>query len=606
MKTVIVGGGRGCRAILELLAAGHLRELALDVVAVADLDDEAPGIAFARERGIATLTDYREALAVPDLRVVIELTSDHDLLDEIYHRVPAGVRVIDHESARIFWDLINIERQLKDELRLRAALEEELANDRERMQGVLDALPDIVIVLDPDKRVRMTNRRFSLACGVDPADAVGKGCRDIFCTAGSDPHADSCPFDEAVQRRRPVSRIIERQPPNQGFFEVTACPQFDRDGRLAEVVETHHPVTERILLQREVERSERTFRQFIEQAQDIISIKDRNGRYLVVNPMSAGLFDLQPADCVGKTAAELYEPEVARTIYEHDRLVMESREHASFDETYRINGREYQLEVTRFPIFDYNGEVDGVCTIARDVTEQRRLQTQVLQSAKLAAVGKLAAGVAHEINNPLTGILAYAEDLRDDAGPSDERREDYEVIVRETLRCRSIVRNLLDFARQESPIFQTADLREVVTKTLPLVERLPRFHDIGLQIEQHASPLPVDADSRQLQQVLLNLLMNAVEAMDGVGRLRVQSYRRADRGVIAVADSGPGIPVQDRARIFEPFYSTKATAGLGLSLSWSIVERHDGALELGESELGGAEFRVVLPLVSAEREECDP
>jgi two-component system nitrogen regulation sensor histidine kinase NtrY len=100
--------------------------------------------------------------------------------------------------------------------------------------------------------------------------------------------------------------------------------------------------------------------------------------------------------------------------------------------------------------------------------------------------------------------------------------------------------------------------------------------------------------------------MNAVEAMDGVGRLRVQSYRRADRGVIAVADSGPGIPVQDRARIFEPFYSTKATAGLGLSLSWSIVERHDGALELGESELGGAEFRVVLPLVSAEREECDP
>jgi two-component system NtrC family sensor kinase len=227
------------------------------------------------------------------------------------------------------------------------------------------------------------------------------------------------------------------------------------------------------------------------------------------------------------------------------------------------------------------------------------LQDQVTQSAKLAAVGKLAAGVAHEINNPLTGVLAYAEDLRDEAAPGDERRADYEVIIRETLRCRAIVRSLLDYSRQEEPVFQTGDLSDVVRKTITLVEKLPNFRDIDLRVDLGRVSLPVDADHRQLQQVLLNLIINALDAMDGDGIIAIQTGHEASKAFVSVSDSGPGIPDQQKSRIFEPFYTTKATTGLGLSVSWGIVERHRGTIELRDSRLGGACFRIVLPLVRA-------
>ena len=494
MRTVMVGGGRGCRAILKLLQAGHLRELQMEVVGVADPDPEAPGLVYARETGLQTLADYVEAIELPGIELVVELTGDVGILADIYHRLPLGVRVIDHASARVFWDVMAMEQSLREELVARAELEQKLESDRARAQHILDSLPDIVIVLDKDRQILQANARFSDTCGVPLSEAIGRGCRDVFCNASLDPQRvgrEGCPFDEAVAQGHPVASIVERHQPTHGYWEVTASPQYDAAGNLVNVVETHHPVTKRILLQREVEQSERRFRQFIESAHDIISIKDKQGRYLVYNPASAALFSRDPLEFIGRTAEEIYEPEIARTITGHDREVMEQREHRTFSERYIINGKEYVLQTVRFPLFDFEGHVEGVATIARDVTQEHELQQQLLQSAKLAAVGKLAAGVAHEINNPLTGVLAYAEDLRDDVAPDDPRRADYEVIIRETLRCREIVRNLLDFSRQQDPVFQTVDLNEVVARSLALVEKLPRFRDSALTKQLAVEALPV-------------------------------------------------------------------------------------------------------------------
>ncbi len=604
MKTVIVGGGRGCRAILDLLESGHLRELDLDIVCVADPDPHAPGLAHARARGLSVVPDHRNALALPGVELVLELTGDADILAEIYHALPRGVRVIDHVMARVFWDLANLEQSLREELRTRAALQQQLAADRRRAQEILDSLPDLVLVLDADKRVRLANARFGELTGMPPEAAVGRGCRDVFC-AGQidyDCRESVCPFDRAMAEGRPVSVIVERRSLGDAFYEITACPRRDPDGRIREIVETHHPVTERMLLRREVETSERRFRQFIDSAHDIISIKDRAGRYLVFNQASAALFGRAPEEFLGKTAAELYSPDIAALITRHDQEVMRRREHATYLEHYRIEGRDHYLQTVRFPLLDYRGEVEGVCTIARDVTQERRLQQQLLHSAKLAAVGKLAAGVAHEINNPLTGVLAYAEDLRDDAAPDDPRRADYEVIVRETLRCRDIVRNLLDFARQEEPDIHAVDLNEVVLRALALVEKLPRFRNLGLERRLARVALPVAADSRQLQQVLLNLLINACEATDGEGRVIITSERLAEqpRATVSVADTGPGVPPEARERIFEPFFSTKQTSGLGLAVSWGIIERHGGAIEVRDRPGGGADFRITLPLAAGD------
>jgi two-component system NtrC family sensor kinase len=338
-------------------------------------------------------------------------------------------------------------------------------------------------------------------------------------------------------------------------------------------------------------------RQFIDSAHDIISMKDRNGRYIVYNPASAALFSRDPLEFIGRTAEEIYDPDIAGTITRHDREVMEKGEYRTFTEHYLINGKEYYLMTVRFPIFDYDGHVEGVATIARNITQERQLQQQLLQSAKLAAVGKLAAGVAHEINNPLTGVLAYAEDLLEEAAPDDERRTDYEVIVRETLRCRDIVRNLLDFARQDDPHIQTIDLNDVIDKSLVLIERLPRFQDIEIQRRPAPEPLLVAADSRQLQQVVLNLIINANDAMNQKGTITITSGSSDDgrHHFLSVMDTGPGVPETLRDRIFEPFFSTKATSGLGLAVSWGIVERHGGRIEVGDNPNEGAEFRILLP-----------
>jgi len=596
VKTVIVGGGKGCRAILQLLDAGRLRELGMDVAYVVDPDDQAPAILYAQRKGIQTFTEFGDAFADPDIQLVVELTGSQKVLDQIYNHLPAGVRVIDHQSARIFWDILDLERKLREELQARAALEEELAQDRQRAQDVLDSLPDLVVVLSPDKRIRVTNRRFFLETNIDPEEAIGQKCTDIFCSAGEDCADGACAFTHAVETGQPYATIVERKGPSPGFFEVTAVPRYDGEGNLYEIVETHHPVTTRISLQREVDRSEWLFRLFIESARDVISIKDSEGRYVVTNPASAGLFGLEPSDCIGKTAAELYDPDIAKVINQHDREVMYRRQALNYNETYVIGGKERHFETVRFPLLDHEGKVEGVCTIARDMTNRLHLQNQVLQSAKLAAVGKLAAGVAHEINNPLTGVLAYAEELFEEAADDDERRSDYKVIIRETLRCRDIVRTLLDFSRQEAPILQSGELNRVVNRTIPLVQKLPRFRDVELHLELADEVLAVDADSRQLQQVLLNLIMNAVDAMNGVGTIQIETGTESGKGFIAVSDSGPGVPDQDKSRIFEPFYSTKTTTGLGLSVSWGIVERHGGIIELGDSLFGGARFRIVLPL----------
>jgi len=372
MKTVIVGGGRRGLALLELLGAGHLRELEMEVTCVVDRRVDAPGSLFAAEHGIHTMTDYRPALALPGVRLVLELTGDEEVLADLYRDIPPGVRVLDHDSARVFWDLIRLERSLGEESKTRTALESKLAADKEHDQHILDSIPDIVVVLDEDKNIIKANARFGEICDVDLAEVVGRPCPELLCNTLQDPcnGEQSCAFDDAVQKREPVSLIVERNDPERSFWEVTACPQYDEAGNLIEVVESHHPVTERVVLRREVEIAEQRFRQFIDSANDVISIKDRDGRYVVVNPAAAALFDMAPHQLMGRTPVELYNPQVSETIKAHDDEVLENRKYANYTERFVISGKEYYLDVTRFPLLDYQGNVEGVCSIARDIKQR--------------------------------------------------------------------------------------------------------------------------------------------------------------------------------------------------------------------------------------------
>ena len=187
---------------------------------------------------------------------------------------------------------------------------------------------------------------------------------------------------------------------------------------------------------------------------------------------------------------------------------------------------------------------------------EKELRDQLVQSTKLAALGKLAAGVAHEINNPLSGVLAFAEDMLDDFDQDTPHYKDLSVIIRETLRCRDIVRNLLDFARQDNPKFEEQDPNMILDQAVSLVEKLPQFRNITINLDKNENIPKIQCDLYQIQQVLLNLMLNAADAMKESGSLIITTdyERRHNRCIISVEDNGPGIPENLIDKIFEPFF----------------------------------------------------
>jgi len=239
-------------------------------------------------------------------------------------------------------------------------------------------------------------------------------------------------------------------------------------------------------------------------------------------------------------------------------------------------------------------------------------QRQLYQSDKLASVGRLAAGVAHEINNPLTGVLTYSSYLLKRTVDRPELKEDLEVIVRETKRCREIVKGLLDFARQSSPEKRPRDVNEIVSRAVRILHNQFALHHTE-HIEQLGTDLPpVSADINQIQQVLVNLFMNADDAIgENGGRIttstslaspeicKANGLPGARRFVrIDVTDTGCGIPPQNLSKIFEPFFTTKGQKGngLGLAMVWGIIEKHDGRI-FATSEAGkGTTFTILLPV----------
>ena len=236
----------------------------------------------------------------------------------------------------------------------------------------------------------------------------------------------------------------------------------------------------------------------------------------------------------------------------------------------------------------------------RDEQLQKQAQEEVMKSERLAMVGQLAAGIAHEINNPLGGILLFSRLLLQKAPSEGLMRDNLERIEKDAKRCQNIVQGLLDFARQREPKIETLELNDVLEKTINLFENQPLFHNIEI-VKQYQADLPtIFADPAQIQQVFINIIMNAAEAMDGKGVLTIatKSGDRDNYVEISFSDTGRGIPADELSRVFEPFFTTKGVGrgtGLGLSISYGIIQKHGGTIKVS-SRLGqGSTFLIILP-----------
>jgi signal transduction histidine kinase len=233
-----------------------------------------------------------------------------------------------------------------------------------------------------------------------------------------------------------------------------------------------------------------------------------------------------------------------------------------------------------------------------DITQSTKLQGQIIQSEKMAALGLLAGNIAHELNNPLTGIKSLAQILISEVGKDHVSFSDLHEIEQAAQRSEQIIKNLLDFSSLHDSQKQKVSLRDVVQKTLPFLKTTMRYQSTQIELEEGEDD--VEVEPQLLQQVIFNLVNNACQAMGDTGTLTLSSTILSDFVQVSVRDTGPGIPLEIRDAIFAPFFTTKEEGlgtGLGLSMSRSIIEKFGGTLYLNEQWTSGSEFIIRLPRV---------
>ncbi|GLI37418.1 sensor histidine kinase [Geobacter hydrogenophilus] len=263
-----------------------------------------------------------------------------------------------------------------------------------------------------------------------------------------------------------------------------------------------------------------------------------------------------------------------------------------------FNGMTKNLKKARVELEDWGKNLED--KVEERTQEIKKIQSQLVHSEKLASLGELVAGIAHEINNPLTGILVFASLLASDSKLDPSLKGDLDLIVKETQRCARIVKGLLDFSRESMPQKKPSSLNAIMDATLTLVCNQSSFHDINVIKEYNPDIPEMNLDPNQIEQVFINLLLNACHAIGGPGEIRIRTGfdQEREEAYAAITDNGCGIPEEHLSKIFDPFFSTKENkgTGLGLSVSYGIIEGHGGRIEVRSTVGAGTTFTCWLPI----------
>jgi two-component system NtrC family sensor kinase len=383
-----------------------------------------------------------------------------------------------------------------------------------------------------------------------------------------------------------------------------------------------------------LQKSEARYQGLVENAADLIYTVDGNGRILSINRYAASLFTTarssvkperpgalmegHPQEFVGRTFYDIFKRKTADFHMEWLQEVKKTGKVRSKRHPVSIGDQEFWFSSSIVGIKDEHGDTFAYEIISRDITGRKAIEDRMINMEKLASIGTLAAGVAHEINNPMTVILGFTEHLLGQTESSPEVHETLQIIEDEGLRCKKIVENLLTFARAPEKSETTAEVTSLLEKTLGVVKNTLLTKKIRLETSLAPSLPRVKGDPQELQQVFINLINNAADAMKGGGVLKVISTPLADGKRVAVefSDTGTGIPREVQAKIFDPFFTTKKTGegtGLGLSTCYGIITKFGGNIVFASypadeyPEKHGTTFTVYLPIITdAEAEAAGP
>ena len=451
--------------------------------------------------------------------------------------------------------------------------------EQSRKQWVedFDAISDFIVVHDAGNRVLRLNRALAETLGLRPTEAIGYEI-DRLEILDSPPREGNCPFcrNPRLAHEEFIHEAGERT------FLISASRIHNAQGNDWRTIHVMKDITDRRVAERRYRRERDFNKNILNNTQSMILVLDTAGLVSYANRrcFEAGY---REQDLLGQPLVELVTPARRPLLAEALERTLQG---AALDNLevplFRGSGTPGQFSISLSPMRDEQGEINSVVVVMTDITDAASLQAKLMHTEKMAALGQLVSGVAHEVNNPLAAIVGFTDLLLENPAVPDDAKEELQVILQEAQRTRVIVQNLLSFARQMPAQREPAQVNTILKQTMKLRAYDLENHGVELT-EKYAVELPmIIGDPHQLQQVFLNILNNAYDAVQEIrrtGKIEVQTLHRGDKIEIMFRDNGPGISQIDR--IFDPFFTTKEVGkgtGLGLSICYGIIQAHRGEI----------------------------
>jgi PAS domain S-box-containing protein len=498
-------------------------------------------------------------------------------------------------------------------------MEPQLLDVHQALPEIIELSNDGILVFDQDYRIEFANILASEITGYSKDQLIGKNFSDLLSPADQE-FLLSLPTQMRLQSNENPKvctefKIITKSKTQR---EVEVCLALAPLEGSLKIYAYLRDLSERVRIENELRKTNSFLTNIIISSVDGIIAADIKGNVILFNQGAELMLGYSADEVIngGVHITQMYIPGQAKEIMKKLRdpdLGPAGKLSSTQVNLVTKKGEGLPASLSAAIIYDEEGQEMASVGIFTDLRERFRMQKELeetqlklLHSEKMGSLGKMAAGVAHEINNPLGGILIYANLLLEETPAEDPKWANLKHIVDQTMRCKDIVKELLDFSRQTKHRWVQCDINQSLEQIIGLLGKQALFHDI--QIIKEIDPLltPIIADPGQLNQVFINLMTNAVDAMNGKGILTVRTYSIPEGGKIGVeiADNGCGIPAENLPRIFDPFFTTKDKGtGLGLSTVYGIIGEHGGSIEVRSNTGQGTVFILRLPVQISEAEE---
>jgi PAS domain S-box-containing protein len=501
-------------------------------------------------------------------------------------------------------------------------LAEEEKTGKDFLYNLVESMEGGVLTTDKNSKITFFNRSAEEITGFKREEVIGKNCYEAL---KSELCKNFCPHEEILKTGKPVYNyeiMITKKGGEELPVNITASPLLSRDNEVIGVVENFRDLTKHKGLWGRLREERNKAQLYLNIAGVIIVAINEKGIVSLINKKGSEVLGYQEDEIIGKNWFDLCVPEDVREERKKIFTKVMAGEQDEVEDYENVivtkSGEERIIAWHNTTLLDENDNIIGTLSSGKDITKRKQAEEELLQTEKMISLGQLAASVVHEVNNPLAGIMVYVKlfqkKYRENKIQEESTERQLGKMEKELDRTTRIIRNLLTFARQSEPSMNPVDINKIIDASLLLVENQINLENIGLTKNFDPEHPQVLADFDKIQQVLINIILNAIQAMPEGGYLTITTSvaknvliedTNKDTVRIDIKDTGVGIPKENLKKLFTPFFTTKEKGkgvGLGLSVVHGIIGKHKGKIEVESEQDVGTTFSIYLEVVNEKKE----